>query len=143
MDCDGILNAWTINVVPNRARITVTKRDSMYSRTVAGCDSERWAAAASRASTACAVSEVTLFLSSPQLPIVSGPRSQRIAPLLFSFSRIPPRSLAPQCEPRRETFSDDPGRSRQPHNRRPEPFPAIAKIPAARIYGRCDLGVRL
>src|SRR5580693_7209905 len=66
MDCDGILNACTINVVPNSARITVTRSDSMYSRTVAGCDSAACAAAASRVSTACAVSDVTSFLC-PQL----------------------------------------------------------------------------
>jgi len=32
---DGILKAWTINVVPNSARMTVTRSDSMYSRSVA------------------------------------------------------------------------------------------------------------
>src|SRR5579863_9267162 len=64
MDCEGILNACTINVVPNSARITVTRSDSMYSRTVAGRVASCCAAAASRASTACAVSDVTSFLSS-------------------------------------------------------------------------------
>jgi hypothetical protein len=31
MDCDGILKAWTIKVVPKRARRTVTSSDSAYS----------------------------------------------------------------------------------------------------------------
>src|SRR5712692_899464 len=34
MDCEGILKAWTTKLVPNSARITVTRRDSAYSRSV-------------------------------------------------------------------------------------------------------------
>src|SRR5882762_4582326 len=62
MDWDGILKAWTINVVPNRARITVTRSDSMYSRSVAGRASSRFPAAP-RTSATCAVSVMLLFTS--------------------------------------------------------------------------------
>ena len=34
MEGVGILNAWTMKVVPNRARITVIASDSKYSRAV-------------------------------------------------------------------------------------------------------------
>jgi hypothetical protein len=34
MEGVGILNAWTMNVVPNNARITVIVSDSKYSRAV-------------------------------------------------------------------------------------------------------------
>jgi hypothetical protein len=34
MEGVGILNAWTMNVVPNRAKITVIVSDSKYSRAV-------------------------------------------------------------------------------------------------------------
>src|SRR4029077_16533298 len=115
----------------------------MYSRTVAGRDSARCAAAASRASMACADSDVTWSLDCPQLPIVSGPRRPRLAPLLFWFCRFPSQLSDRRYEPRREKFSDDPGRFPQSHGRRPAPFLAIAEIPAARIYGRYGPGDRL
>src|SRR5882762_605656 len=63
IDWDGILNAWTINVVPNSARMTVTRSDSMYSRSVAaGGASTRFPAAPCTSAT-CAVSVMLLFTS--------------------------------------------------------------------------------
>src|SRR6266478_5213873 len=63
IDWDGILKAWTINVVPNSARMTVTRSDSMYSRSVAaGGASTRFPAAPCTSAT-CAVSVMLLFTS--------------------------------------------------------------------------------
>src|SRR5665213_966912 len=142
MDCEGILNACTINVVPNKARITVTKSDSIYSRTVAGWVSARCAAAASRACTAGTVSDGTRFLSCHRRPIVSGPRWPPLAPLLFSFSPSPSRQPVLRSALPLETLFYDPGRFRQPLDKRPGEFRAIAKIPEASICDRCGRCVR-
>src|SRR5574337_183789 len=76
MDCEGILKAWTTTLVPNSARITVTSRDSAYSR-----------------------SEVRSF--SPFRPTAVSASAMWAASAIFLFHSFLLSQELPECKPRR------------------------------------------
>src|ERR1700730_7187609 len=83
IDADGILNACTIKVVPNRARITVTSRDSMYSENVASSPCR--AAFVARSSGAASWVMVSSGIASASHSGLLQPFQRRTGSTLLSF----------------------------------------------------------
>src|ERR1700726_270884 len=141
IDAEGILNACTMKVVPKRARITVTRSDSMYSEKVAS--SPRRSGFASRSSgTVCWVivsSDMGVNFAPRFAPIALAPRLQRAAqlPSLYFLGLKPCWNRRPRLLLQRS--SDDRARARRQVDIRREPSRGPAKIPAKPICGRSQI----
>src|SRR5690348_2969876 len=135
MDWEGILKAWTMKVVPNSARITVTRSDSIYSRTDVCARASAWAASV-RCSATGATSVIRFLLLVLPRGAVRGPALPRIARLLSYCYPCRSRSRARGHPLASKMFSGDRARPHAlPYNEAKAKL-APGEIPGARIYGR-------
>src|SRR5215469_5394072 len=144
MDCEGILKAWTINVVPKRARRRVTRSDSAYSSTELCADSRCWAFETGCSATSSADVSVDIVPFSSRWDLIpSQPEQSSLRParLLFYFDLRSERASAVRAIPPLQMFSGARGRTHCARGIEQSRARAAATIPAGRTCGRSDPGL--
>src|SRR6202021_1815025 len=133
MDCEGILKAWTINVVPKRARRMVTSSDSTYSSAELCADSRCRATETGCSATSSADVSVDIVPFSSTWDLIPNQREQfspRPVPPLFYFGLRSGRAFAVRAILPLQMFFDARGRTRCAHGIERRRARAVATIPA-------------
>src|SRR5205807_2324395 len=140
MDWEGILKAWTTKVVPKRARITVTRSDSIYSPTEV-CARASARSTSVRCSATGAIS--VIFCTTSRCLTLLHPRGAARAPAPPRIVRLPSywnlcRSRSPaRAHPlASRRSSDDQARPHGPLHTGPKAILSPEEIPVAWTYGR-------